>query len=312
MKTTLDDFTRVGQEMIWRGSTLTQIEAFKRLGEALGAEPEVVGDHSSKSIKLPVVRYTLNSGAKVTLRDNFYDTNILFELDKPCTLSLEEFFDGFNPPLDWDWYMGEIASCRGYVWKKWLDSEMDDPNILTVTEGQFGYGTCDQEVKDRWIKRMSDPEWYSEDWSSACLTWDGEFGPGVKIFRQRRAFAEGIDTRGAMNFYALGAKKFILAVRDLIHAETLIKRVEAEQLSRSGSELKTYQVTRETAIELIRSALLLPKRREKLSDREIEDVLVALYDDKFVSEGRDARIIDAIESGAPHIEFGLDGLVFLS
>lgn len=232
---TLDDFANINDKMIWKNAALDQIKQFKALAERLCVVPEVVGSHHSKSIELPVVRLEIN-GKAILLRDNFYDVNVCVVSPEPIELSLHGIFEGVLKELDWDWYLGEIARCRGYTWDYFTDEEMEDPRILRVFKlhkhGKPGDEPTEWNVradqKDRWLKRMTCPEWWEKDWAGNKLCWDGAFGPGVRMFAQPHPFMQGIDavaSAGASQPYHLGCKMFSLAVGDMETSEKIIRRV---------------------------------------------------------------------------------------
>ncbi len=226
----LDKFKDVASEMLWRGAALGQIEDFEKaiadFATRFRVTAEVVGTHRSKSIELPVVKLSTNAG-EFTLRDNFYDINLMAVLKSPATLSLEQLFAGIQEPLSWEWYLAEIERARGYSWKEWTDEEMNDPRILRVRDKRPG---CDMwwekkpDEKDRWANRMSSPAWYSRDWSHGEFAWDGDFGPGVKLYRQDHAFAQGIDVKTSNRRYVRGVSDFIIATNSLTSAMTMIER----------------------------------------------------------------------------------------
>jgi len=227
----LDKFKEVAPQMLWCRAALDQIDSFEKTVVALAKHvrvtAEVVGSHSSKSIHLPVVMLSTDAG-EFTLRDNFHDINLMAILRNPSTLSLEQFFAGIQEPLTWEWYLAEIDRARGYSWREWSDDEMNDPRILRVRDKRPG---CDMwwvkkpEEKDRWLNRMSSPTWYSRDWSSSEVTWDGDFGPGVKLFRQDHAYAEGIKVTTSNRRYVKGVSDFIIATDTLVSALKMIERL---------------------------------------------------------------------------------------
>jgi hypothetical protein len=224
----INKFKEVAPQLLWR----EQIDAFEKVVGALGKRAritsEVVGSQRSKSIDLPVVKLSTDVG-EFTLRDNFHDINLMAILRTPTTLSLEQFFAGIQEPLTWEGYLAEIERARGFSWRKWSDEEMDDPRILRVSAKRPG---CDMwwvkepKEKDRWLNRMTNPAWYSHDWSSGELTWDdGVFGPGVKLFRQDRAYAEGIEIKTSNRMYLKGVSDFIIATNNLAASITMIERL---------------------------------------------------------------------------------------
>jgi len=227
----INKFKEIAPQMLWRGAALEQIDAFEKVVGALAKRAritaEVVGSHRSKSIDLPVVKLSTDAG-DFTLRDNFHDINLMAILRTTTTLSLEQFFVGIQEPLTWEWYLAEIERARGYSWREWSDEEMNDPRILRVRDKRPG---CDMwwvkgpEENDRWLNRMTNPAWYSHDWSSGEFTWDGVFGPGVKLFRQDHAYAEGIEIKTSNRRYLKGVSDFIIATNNLAASITMIERL---------------------------------------------------------------------------------------
>ncbi len=226
----IDKYKEVAPQMFWRGAALEQIDQFEKSIAAFAARfrvtAEVVGSHRSKSIELPVVKLSTDAG-EFTLRDNFHDVNLMAVLRGPSTLSLEQLFAGIQEPLTWGWYLAEIERARGYSWSEWTDEEMNDPRILRVRDKRPG---CDMwwekkgAEKDRWAARMTSPAWYSHDWSHGEFAWDGDFGPGVKLYRQDYAHAEGIKVTTSNRRYVKGVSDFIIAVNSLTSAMTMIER----------------------------------------------------------------------------------------
>lgn len=231
----IDAFAQIPDKMLWKRPALQQIEEFKALAARLGVALVVVSSHTSKSIDLPVVQLKID-GNTFLLRDNFHDLNVCVQSDEPMTLTYAEMLAGVCPPLTWQWYLDEIAKCRGYTWRYFTDEEMDDPRILRVFKmhewakpgGKPMEWKVEADRKDRWIKRLTDPEWYSRDWSSGVVCWDGEFGPGATLFVQEHPFAQGIADvvpAKALEPYRPGTKMFATAVGDMTEAERLIRTV---------------------------------------------------------------------------------------
>lgn len=226
----IDKYKEVAPQMFWREAALEQIDQFENsiatFATRFRVTAEVVGSHRSKSIELPVVKLSTDAG-EFTLRDNFHDVNLMAILKGPSTLSLEQLFAGIQEPLTWEWYLVEIERARGYSWCEWTDEEMNDPQILRVRDKRPG---CDMwwekkgDEKDRWAARMTNPAWYSHDWSHGEFTWDGDFGPGVKLYRQDYAHAEGIKVTTSNRRYMKGVSDFIIAVNSLTSAMTMIER----------------------------------------------------------------------------------------
>lgn len=232
----IDRFRAIPEKMLWRTAAMDQIDTFERVATALaanhGATAAVVGSHRSKSIDLPVIKFSTPTG-EFTLRDNFHDVNLMAILKRRSELSLQRFFSNIQEPLTWEWYLSEIDRARGYSWRQWSDSEMNDPRILRVRDKRPGCGDMwwskTQDEKDRWAARMDSPAWYSHDWARCELTWDGDFGPGVSLYQQDHAFAEGISVT-TKNRYRKGVDGFIIATT-LWKALCIIERLhEAERI----------------------------------------------------------------------------------
>lgn len=224
----LSKFKAVAPKMFWHDAALAQIkkieDTFADLAARYPLTAEVVGSHPSKSIQLPVVKVTTAAG-EFTFRDNFNDVNLMAVLKRPAAIPLAEFFAGIQDPLTWDWYLEQVARARNYSWKGWTDEEMNDPRILRVKDGNGLWWVVKPETKDRWMRRMSDPAWYRHDWSADELTWEGGFGPGVRLFSQGRAFAEGIDVTTPNTSYARGRSHFIIAVGTWLAAGVMTERL---------------------------------------------------------------------------------------
>jgi hypothetical protein len=228
----LNKFREVAPQMLWHSAALQQLDAFESavidLATRVRVTAEVVSSHRSKSIDLPVIKLSTDAG-EFTLRDNFYDINLMAVLNSPSTLSLDQFFDGIQEPFSWEWYLAEIERARNYSWREWSDEEMDDPRILRVRDKRPGTVTWWEkkgEEKDRWSARMTHPAWYGRDWSSGELTWDGVFGPGVKLYRQDYAHAEGIEIKTSNRMYLKGVSDFIIATGTLAASITMIERLQ--------------------------------------------------------------------------------------
>lgn len=227
----IEKFKTAAPQMLWQAAAARQIDEFEEAIAAFATRfrttAEVVGSHHSKSIDLPVVKLSTDAG-QFTLRDNFHDVNLMAILRGPSALSLEQLFVGIREPLTWEWYVAEIERARTYSWREWSDEEMNDPRILRVRDKRPG---CDMwwekkgDEKDRWANRLSNPAWHSRDWSSSELAWDGDFGPGVKLYRQDRADGQGIHVTTSNRRYVKGVSDFIIATDTLASAIALIERL---------------------------------------------------------------------------------------
>lgn len=227
----LDTFKEVALQMLWRGAALEQINAFEKAIATLAKQhhikSELVGSHCSKSIDLPVIRLSSAAG-EFTLRDNFHDINLMAVLRSPTTLSLDQFFSDIQEPLSWEWYLEQIKRARNYSWSAWTDEEMNDPQILRVRDKRPGvdlWWDKTSKEKDRWAARLSSPAWHRQDWSSGELTWDGVFGPGMKLYQQWHAYAEGMKVKTSNRKYVKGVSDFIIATNTLENAVVMVERL---------------------------------------------------------------------------------------
>ena len=224
-----------GEQMLWKGAAENQCQEFLKIARELqpGLEPLVVETHTSKSIKLPVVVIDGKYG-KFYLRDNFHDVNLCVLWDFPPDLQLADVYR----ELDWDWYTEKMKKCEDYSWSGWSQEELDDPRITRVqaptVDGKNTYWNDRRpEQKDRWAKRMEDPEWYYTDWSSGKLLVAGglsNMGPGCKMYAAMNAFMEGLSRVEAIDYDARelfepGMSKFTMAVGSLDDALELMKKI---------------------------------------------------------------------------------------
>lgn len=223
----LNDMARsVPGNMRWGPAAAQQFTHLRLFSEALGLPWDVVGSHTSKSIKLPVLRFSC-SGAEVYLRDNFHDVNICVVAEAPITVSFRGLFEGILTPQDWDWYLTQIARCRNYSWAGWTDEEMDLPGLIALSNETPSYAVKSLREKARWAKRMTDPEWFYCDWSSDAISCEGEFGPGAQLWVQPHPYLEGISelaTAEAAKPYTPGCKGFAISLNGLGEAEALLRR----------------------------------------------------------------------------------------
>jgi len=223
----LDRFRAVSDNMRWKGAAISQCERFEQFTTELGLPWTIVGSHTSQSISLPVICIT-SGGTKFYLRDNFHDINLCVVSDEPITFPMAEMFEDVLNPLDWDWYIEQVARCRGYSWRDWTDEQMDMPGLLALSNDAFSSSVKSLDEKARWLNRMSDPAWFKHDWSRDTVVWEGEFGPGVTMWVQGYPFMQGISElvpRGAEKPYAPGCTKFALALGSLDQAKVIIERI---------------------------------------------------------------------------------------
>ena len=97
---------------LWEKAAYKQIEFFRRLVMAVClhkhqsnleeldvTRPVVIGEYTSKSIKLPVVEFRSKNGIVFTIRDNFFNYKVSVDSPFPITV---DFFDLFDPePKDY-------------------------------------------------------------------------------------------------------------------------------------------------------------------------------------------------------------------
>lgn len=209
----------LSDNLVYAPSALACDKAFEELAQHFGGKAVVVGEHVSKSCKLPVVGFYVGLTTFI-VRDNFYDLNLGVTAIDPVTLPL-----GLVGEVhDWDWYLEQIARKRGYSFKGWTDEEMEDPRILRVSvthpQGNSYWSTCTGEEKDWWALRMTDPTWHGRGWGSPLIL-EGEMGPGAKFVVANQAFQQGFNAH--FPYYARGTSRFVLTtdwtrIRDQITA----------------------------------------------------------------------------------------------
>jgi hypothetical protein len=96
----------VGDNMIFRAAAVRQFELLQKLQRCLFAIEDstsialrfadhctnVIGTHTSKSIKLPVVEFMLPR-VRLVMRDNFYNWTISVQSDEPLHIDVCDLFD---------------------------------------------------------------------------------------------------------------------------------------------------------------------------------------------------------------------------
>ena len=216
----------VPRNMVYADSAYDQVKKFWVLAKDLGAKVSVVGHHTSKSIKLPVVEMVFPNKGKILLRDNFHSLEIAVLWDYVPDLEYRHVYrhvgewvgDGKYEEQDgWKWYLNQVSRCEEYSWKGWSDEELNDPRITRVqvsrSDGSKYWVDTTPDKKEMWLKRMTDPAWYYR-YSGGCLLHDGEFGPGVALFMGCSTFLEGISDLipyGARETYRKGKKDFTVS-----------------------------------------------------------------------------------------------------
>lgn len=224
---TLKSFEDIGDQMLWKGSALGQIERFNALGKALETDPEVVSTHTSKSITLPVVRYNCDF-LILTLRDNFYGINVWVQSQNPINMP----YSTIAVEHDMDWYESEIQRKRNYCYKGWTDEEMDDPRILRV-KLENRWSEVRAEEKERWIARYHSTEWYSKDWASGKLVAVSQFAeipfpPETVFYVLGECFAEGMDRLWSHKppLYEPGSHNFLMQISQWDDVERILKALK--------------------------------------------------------------------------------------
>jgi hypothetical protein len=163
----------------------------KRLNVEVDTSFEIVRTHSSQSNNLPVAKFNFPNG-QVYLRDNLYNLEIVVSWNNPVNLT---FDDVCYEKYDWDWYLQQIEKCENYSWQYWSKEEILDERITRVRRkpglsNGFDEKTPDQKL--RWINRMSDPTWFSKDWSSGYIYTNGALCPENVLYVGRKTYLEGI------------------------------------------------------------------------------------------------------------------------
>jgi hypothetical protein len=119
-----------GENMIYKDGAWHQRDYFDKMAfmasKIAGApvKADVIGAHTSKSVRLPVVEYQFSNGASIVVRDNFY--NFAVSVKSPVPVS-EDLVD-------------EIAEvektsscyCEGFPEHKVYGSYADDPHRFTA------------------------------------------------------------------------------------------------------------------------------------------------------------------------------------
>lgn len=194
----------VPNQMNYKGAAQAQIDKFWKLAKDLGVTIKVVGDHTSKSCKLPVVELTFPGKGRILIRDNFHSVEIAVQWNFVPALTYADVYkeaqswdnDGHENDRDWAWYCREIERCENYSWKGWSAEELADPRITRVevsrSDGSKYWVDTRPEEKDRWAKRWTDPEWHHKQWAGRIF-YDGVFGPTVKMYLGSNTFLEGIS-----------------------------------------------------------------------------------------------------------------------
>ena len=100
---------------------------------------QIIGNHTSKSITLPVVRYSLANGIIITVRDNFYDNaiTVLAPQRVKQILPLGLLFDKNDPDSSHHYFEGfEDADAEVYgtynADPKQFSCHIADNDLLTV------------------------------------------------------------------------------------------------------------------------------------------------------------------------------------
>lgn len=212
----------VPTEMYWKSEAHRQIKKFWDLAKTLGVNIQVLGHHTSKSIKLPVVELAFVNG-RILLRDNFHTLEMAVQWDFAPALAYADVYPpaqdrfGETDARDWAWYLHEIDRCAGYSWRGWSEEEIADPRITRVQvnrdNGSVYWNDMTPDRKDRWLKRMVDPEWHHRDWGGRIF-YEGVFGPNAKLFIGTATYLEGISdliVREDQELFELGKRNFTLS-----------------------------------------------------------------------------------------------------
>lgn len=108
-------------EMLWKRSAERQCARFLEWANG-SARAEVVSQHRSKGIDLPVVLLTYANGARAQIRDNFRDFKVSVWAPAPVALAA---------PIDGSQEICECY-CEGFPRGTVLGSHAKDPRAFTV------------------------------------------------------------------------------------------------------------------------------------------------------------------------------------
>lgn len=139
MTHTLEEFeaaNKPGDQLLWKGAAAEQFARFKELRETITeasgrhVSDNVISTHTSKSIKLPVVEFTIPAtGLTLTMRDNFYDVKVSVKSLKP----IED--RGFGKLFDKKIAVHPTV-CEGFPYGKIYGSYDANPSQFTVSVSQ--------------------------------------------------------------------------------------------------------------------------------------------------------------------------------
>lgn len=108
-------------KMLWKRSAESQCALFLEWAKG-AARAEVVSQHRSKSIDLPVVLFTYANGARAQIRDNFYDFKV--SVWSPAPVALPASIDGSQEISD--------CYCEGFPRGTVLGAHVKNPCAFTV------------------------------------------------------------------------------------------------------------------------------------------------------------------------------------
>ena len=93
----LTKFTEDIEKFIWKDSARGSMDMFEAFARVTESKLEVVGSHTSKSISLPVVKYTMACGVEIITRDNFHDIKVSVRAQEPFDTDLWGLAAGNTP-----------------------------------------------------------------------------------------------------------------------------------------------------------------------------------------------------------------------
>lgn len=96
--------------MLWKKDLENQLDFISRIGALVtkeGRKIQVISEHSSKSIRLPVY-YIKHHGLEIILRNNFYNWKLSVICDSPIEADFTKLFH-VDPPIEPDYTGDELA-----------------------------------------------------------------------------------------------------------------------------------------------------------------------------------------------------------
>ena len=139
------DGTNPNEDLIYRSGHTYQVKSIQAIAHLSGTEVRVVGEHTSKSVGLPVAMFRLEYSdelAYVFMRDNFYDIKLVVQSSAPVdSIPYQLIFwemgqEGYDKEKKRArGYMGD-GKAKMYTTDEWFSSWCND-NILRAEDTIF-------------------------------------------------------------------------------------------------------------------------------------------------------------------------------